>query len=417
MRHRPYRVTRIATPTTVAALLATLAACGADDAGGGGANGGSGGSGAAGAGGSTTSSGVGGTPSGQEWQPPIGIPAPEFGIVESAEGCNGCSEVAVADPSQLSDIPAGTVVELSDMCTGSGTVTISGTGSADAPIIVRGPSREAPAKICQPTDILGSYLIVENVDFDMQGGSDGAVHIEGDHIALRHSEVHDYQPGHNSTVIYLSASDHVVLFANWVHDNGDFSLDCAQEQDVHGVGGTDVFRVWIVDSVMHGNRGDSIQFGHQASNTLGELYIGRNDLWGDGENCVDIKEASNVVVSENQLHATQCAATAVVMHDCPLNGAVIYNEIYDNPVGVTFPSLEAACDPHLPVSLFAVNNDFHDLDGGIEAWGSGKHYYIAGNTFATVSADMDLSDADQLDTEVQTAYDAFFTIYGIDISP
>jgi len=184
---------------------------------------------------------------------------------------------------------------------------------------------------------------------------------------------------------------------------------------VHGIGGTAVHEVWIVDNLMHANRGDAVQFGHQAANTLGNFYIGRNDMAGDGKNRVDIKEASNVVVSGNKLHATHCGATAVAFHDCPLNAAAIYNEIYDNPTGVSLPSLEVVCGPHEPVSLFVIRNDFHDLDTGIEAWGGGKHYYVAGNTYQTVGAETDLSNADLLDEDLPTAFAAFEAVYGIDI--
>ena len=53
-------------------------------------------------------------------------------------------------------------------------------------------------------------------------------------------------------------------------------------------------------------------------------------------------------------------------------------------------SLEAACDSHVPVSLFVVRNQFHDLaENAVQAWGSGKVYYISGNTFSTVGTPVD----------------------------
>ena len=43
--------------------------------------------------------------------------------------------------------------------------------------------------------------------------------------------------------------------------------------------------------------------------------------------------------------------------------------------------------------------------------------FVAGNTYQAVGTDADLSNATLLDEDLQTAFDAFYAVYGIDISP
>jgi hypothetical protein len=357
------------------------------------------------------------------WEPPIGIPRPEFCVEETAEvECATCTRIEADSVDGLADLAAGTVVELSGgpfTSAGGDPVVIGGAGTAERPIFVRGAGSARPV-ISRPTFIEGSFVVVENIDFDFAGGAEG-IAITGDHLCLRHSEAHNLDPGHNSTVVSIEGSDHVVLYDDHIHDNGDF--DVVGEQDVHGVGATESHRIWIVDSHLHRNRGDSIQFGHQAGNTLGAFYIGRNDIHDDGENCVDIKEASDVVISENRLHSPAVDMPAVVLHDCPVNAAAIYNEVYDAAVGVNSASLEDACAPFVPVTVFALRNTFHDIsDASVQAWGSGKRYFVAGNVFDGLGTSVEIDEADATsvisegDEGLDAGFAAFLEAYGLDIS-
>ena len=358
---------------------------------------------------------------GDSWTPPVGIPHPGFCVDGTAEEvCPDCTEEIVSSLVGLSDIPPGTIVTLEGGPYTGSTLTIRGYGTAEAPIFVRGASPANPTVIHRPTKIFGSHITVEHIDFDFDGGYSG-LRLEGDHICLRHNEVHDMDPGCNSTVVYANESEDVVIYDNYIHDNGDF--DYVGEQDVHGIGASHTQGIWIVDNYMHHSRGDSVQFGHRAGNTVGEIYIGRNEMHSDGENCVDIKEASNVVISENVLYDPSDGNPAVALHDCPLNAAVIYNEINDADAGVTMASLEDACADYMPIDLFVIRNEIRNIPGdGIQAWGTGKTYHVSGNTFTNVDDPVDIDQAeegsfiDEGEEGLSEVFDAFFSIYGIDIS-
>jgi len=356
-----------------------------------------------------------------DWMPPVGIPAPGFGIeVDPGAGCPTRSSRTQGDLSGLSDLPAGTVVEITGGPHTASRLVIGGTGTAACPIIVRGPTAAAKTIIEGYADIRGSYVVVENLDFDLSSASEG-ISLAGDHLAFRHSDAHGFRPGHNSTVVFVDNSSDVVLYDLHVWDNGDFAF--VGEQDVHGVGASVTHRMWVVDSLIHRNRGDSIQLGHQADNTLGDFYIGRNDMYDNGENSVDIKEASNVVISQNDLHDPPDGYPIVVLHDCPINAAVIYNTVHSAGVGVNTASLEANCDDDVPIDIFVLRNTFRNIsDTAVQSWGTGKRYFITGNTFESVALPVDVDPAEPGSTVsaaedgLTAAFAAFQSVYGIDIS-
>ena len=355
------------------------------------------------------------------WSPPIGIPMPPFGVHEGVDtSCGELTERPFTDLASLASLPAGSIVEIpAGVHTASRPIVIGGTGTPCQPIIVRGASAAARPTLRAAVGIRGSYVIVENIDFDLSTSESHMLGISmSDHVSLRHSEIHGLPIRRNSTVLWTGDSTHVVLWDNHIHDNGDFSV--AGEIDVHGVGAARSWDLWIVDNHIHHNRGDGMQFGHQADNTLGRIYVGRNDIHDNGENSVDIKEASNVVISQNRLHDEPLGP--VVLHDCPIDAAVIDNEIYGSSYGVSMASLEAACDDDVPVSLFVLRNRIHDAPGnGVEGWGAGKRYFVAGNSFERVGTPISVSPlasgsrVSNDDAALEDGLAAFEAVYGIDI--
>ena len=75
----------------------------------------------------------------------------------------------------------------------------------------------------------------------------------------------------------------------------------------------------------------------------------------------------------------------------------------------------------LTVTLFVLRNRFHDTGQGVQAWGSGKRYFVAGNSFERVASpiEIDLAGAGSRISEDGAALEdglaAFQETYGIDI--
>jgi hypothetical protein len=301
----------------------------------------------------------------QSWTPPVGIPNPGSWFM-------------------------ATTGDVRDVSTGGGSITFSGTGTAASPIVYRG--------VGQPTftgqvSITGSYVIVEGIVV-----SGGVVRFGGDHLVLRNSEIANNTGSVSKTTVNTAAtSSDIVVFRNKIHDNGQWQSSA--ENDFHGVSASgSVRRMWIMENEMYHHGGDSVQIGHGGGNSVSGVYIGRNTMHHDRENAVDLKEVSDVVVSENTMYGYRSTGSsegaAVVIHYCPINASIVNNLIYDSQVGISSTSLNSACDGR-SVTNRIVGNVIHTiLANAIQGWGSGKVTQIANNTLHNVQgAGIDIDNA------------------------
>jgi hypothetical protein len=270
----------------------------------------------------------------------------------------------------------GDVTEVTSGST-SGNTTFSGTGTADNPKIFRGvgtPTFSGTGYVY----ISGNYVIVEGIKVS----SNRVIRFDGSYVCLRDSEVTG-NGGNTSkgTVSSLATASYVVIYNNTIHDNGPW--DGGTENDIHGVTGTPgCHHIWIVDNLMYHHGGDSVQFGHTDSNTTHHVFVGRNEMYTDRENAVDIKRISDVVISQNTMHDYVTSSTsegaAVVVHYCQSNSNVIFNTIYNCTVGISDTSLDNCSIS--PLIVRHMGNLMYDCGRGIQTWGSGKRITIANNT-------------------------------------
>lgn len=146
------------------------------------------------------------------------------------------------------------------------------------------------------------------------------------------------------------------------------------------------------------------------------IYVGRNDLHDDRENGVDVKQARDVVISENRIYSyaptSSSSGEAVVVHDDPERVWVLNNEIRDAARGVSCTGAvgfyvvgnvihrirHAPGRDYDPTSLygtqailaysspefFAVANTIFDVDAGI-SFPTGQRAVIVDNIIAGLS--------------------------------
>ena len=359
-----------------------------------------------------------------DWVPPLGVPAPSFGIRETGAAATyfvDDTHAAATDDANPQGsparprrtvpqaLPAGAVVELRGGPYQASRLTWRATGTAAAPVFVRGVG--TPVLAVGELRMQGSYLVVEGVVVDGGRVTMGP----GDHLALRRSEVRGYAPGGHSAAVAIEGTD-VVVHANEIHRNGDASGTA--EEDVHGVkASTGDARVWIVDNHIHHNGGDAVQIGSSRADEpwAEHVYIGRNHLHDDRENGVDIKQARDVVVSENQIHSyrpsSSSSGEAVVVHDDPERVWIVNNEVRDAARGVVCTGavgfyvignvihrIHHAGGDYDPDSLYGtqavlvystpevhvVSNTLFDVDGGI-SFPSGARAVVVDNVIAALS--------------------------------
>jgi hypothetical protein len=305
----------------------------------------------------------------QPWSPPIGVPAPSFGVVEQAPAAPNpwtsetagfyyvdnthalaSDNVTYGTPARPrrsvpSSVAAGAVVEVhgGPYITGV-SIGIGGSGTASSPIFYRGVGKPQIAANADKRfiSVNGSYVVVEGFTF-----FNLMVNFTGHHVSVRDNEMRGIPPAPGGTATSISGVKDAVVLRNYIHNNGDPNY--FDENDIHGVlvqAGSE--RVWIVDNEMHGNGGDSVQV-NSGQGTLARLiYIGRNRMHEEGENAVDIKTAEDVIVTQNKcwsfrptafLHSGSDGTAIVVNDDNALNRLnnriwILFNEIYSSTNGI-----------------------------------------------------------------------------------
>jgi hypothetical protein len=267
------------------------------------------------------------------WAPPVGIPAPEFGIGEEGPPApnpwigpvagfyyvdgsvsyatdNGNAFGSPAQPRATipSPLPAGAVVELHGAYPVAHTSPrgVVARGTATAPVFIRGVGGDAArGGRVQATgcwEISGSWFVVENLEFTSCGSV--VILAPTDHGVLRKSDVHGTPRGGGVGVQSWNGqqASNVVLWANQIHDNGDVAA--TYDQDVHGIAvGPNVHHLWVLENQLVRNSGDGIQInarGQAQQATTHHIYVGRNVAHDNKQSGFWTKQAVDVIFSQNQ---------------------------------------------------------------------------------------------------------------------
>jgi hypothetical protein len=351
------------------------------------------------------------------WTPPIGIPAPSFGIeelhtiyagqifavggfpyrdagngpythyIDNSVACSDSGNPYGTDTSPRcsipSNLPAGSVVEIHGGPYYLGNPpTFTGNGTVSLPVFLRGPGTGGKAQLIHASDAKlfeGSYFIVENIDIDRGRTA-------GDHIAIRNSEVHDH-PYRNAVSV---GGQHIVIYNNHIHHTGNQVVP----DDRHGVwAGPSAEHVWIVDNEINNCSGDGVQFCHACPEPGPQyVYIGRNTISDNVENAVDFKTSRHVVVSQNEMYGhtptssgtTGSDGTAALigsngLRDAAVNIWIIFNDIHDNEIGIRVEASANVDETSGPAYLIG-NLIRHSPKSAIVFEKSGNPIHIYGNT-------------------------------------
>ena len=329
------------------------------------------------------------------WTPPLGIAAPPFGITQThrayQDGRNDFGAGSVAyrtgtdgpythyvdntDPAATDAdnpfgtprrprktlplrLPAGSVVEAhGGPYVLRSSTTIAAEGTADRPVFLRAaPSEKAVWIEAGPKAkwlvLADSYFVVENLHLrrlslrvcdsgERRGGKrrDGAeAPKRSDCIVLRSCEVSEAPGG----AAVAAGGSHAVAFNNYVHHTGNH----VEPDDRHGLHvGDGAEKAWLVDNHVHHSSGDGVQFCHGARERGPRfVYVGRNVFHDDVENAIDIKYATDVIISQNTCYGYRQVkgkkvgsdGSAIVLGSDggPQRVWVLFNRISDSTNGI-----------------------------------------------------------------------------------
>ena len=374
------------------------------------------------------------------YAPPVGIPAPPFGINEShrmyagktfeADGFKyrdaghgpythyidnthpaatnednpfGTPEKPRKDLfDRLSvSLPAGSVVEIhGGPYQYEGWKRIEAQGTRERPVFVRAPSADNKVRFQGTTKAFqmrldASYFILEGLEFYDRAFP--RVWEQQHHIALRYLEVHN-PPGQGgaggSAIGTGSGTQDMVVYKNHIHHNERVRIRDGKRtaDDCHGVNvGSGIERIWILNNHIHHNSGDAVQGSHRAKIAPRYVYIGGNVFHEDRENAVDLKTICDVVVSQNMMYGYERSETssgdAIVVGSNgydprqgfgPDNAWVLFNEIRDSRTGIRVEGVRRG---------WIMGNHIHDIRGSgitLDIDPDSESLAIVGNTIAYV---------------------------------
>ncbi len=399
------------------------------------------------------------------WTPPIGIPMPSFGIKEThwmyagqrfdfdgdgvlepgeeyrdagngpythyvdnthpetTDSNNAFGTASRPRRTLPNSLAAGSVLELhgGPYAYGPGYIPLSGAGTSDFPIFVRGiGSPRLAIKLALVRDLPKSHMILEGIN----AYSINCV-APADHVSIRNCDVSGDLTGGGVSVVSYSppaTSTNVILFNNTIHDNGD--VQSTVDQDVHAVSVTaHVDTLWVIDNTMYRCSGDGMQInaGSLANMpTTHSIYAGRNHVYECRQAGLWAKQSTDVIFSQNLVHdiipVSWSEAKGLGYQYGPERVWFLFNEVHDCEVGIAAQSTSGLGDGQdsyvignvlhrihtagayngnsawSPAAIrmvgvpnkYILNNTIYDCDAGINGASSGM-YYMLNNIIANVS--------------------------------
>ncbi len=267
-----------------------------------------------------------------------------------------------------SPIPAGSVVEVHGTYdfAPTGYDIVEALGTVNQPVFIIGSG-----VITRKWVIKSSYLIMDGLEFTDLGKLN--IVMPSHHVVLRNSEMHDLAGkigGYG-----LSDSErihHIVIYNNLLHSQADWNLNPEVDLDNHAIKfGPWSEDVWVLYNSGWNNGGSFIQVGDwgdgstAALNRARRYYIGRNSLRDNRQSPIGIKQATDIVISENRLYNlygiqnNASGQSGVVYQYGPERVWIINNHIFNGNAGIT---------------------------GGSNSGGSGQNIYIVGNLIHDLQA-------------------------------
>jgi len=330
----------------------------------------------------------------ETWKPPIGIPVPSFGIEETyrmydeesarnpallyqengsggyfthyadstdpnaTDTSNPYGSPAVPRKTIPRDLPAGSVVEIHGSVNKnyySGYCFITGQGTVDLPIFVRGidmPRVELKGRVGHPEKTC--YLIMEGISW--YSGEiicpDTSTVFDTHHVCVRNCE---YTSGYGSSsggeMVIASYSDNftenVVFYNNEVHDSGIWEQDIATgDRDIGEVSvGVGARYVWILENELYHHESDGFivcpsnqGISNDSDYCPHHIYIGKNVAYDNKQTGLWCKTGRDIIFSQNISHGHRPSSSnfgsGMGFQYDPKRVWFLFNHSYDNSVGI-----------------------------------------------------------------------------------
>jgi len=256
------------------------------------------------------------------------------------------------------DFVAGDVVQIhgGPYTTGADRFYIRGHGNANNPIIITGANASTKPIFQKKVHFSNSsYIIFEHIKIQPQyGGIEIRPLISGitlSNISVRFCDIVGTGSFKNGQS-FSAHSDYddissIVFYRNTSQNSGQWDAETEDDSPCFSVQ-HNAQNVWILENTGFQSGGDGVILAHGANFSTQYIYIGRNTFYQNRENGIDLKQANDVIVSENIIYnhrpTSSSAGEGIVIHYDPSRIWILNNLIYDCEFGVV---VIGAFDTHI----------------------------------------------------------------------
>ncbi|WP_413692343.1 hypothetical protein [Psychromonas sp. KJ10-2] len=182
------------------------------------------------------------------------------------------------------------------------TIYLKSEGTESEPVWVVGAEGNS---IKMSLVLYGTYLYVDNLNISGDKGISARPYrdLQTDHIMVRNTIITGTGSLANGTTGIAAKGSSGLQFEGFIAYNNTISYmgdsESETENDRHALQtGSYINNVWHLYNTTHHNGGDGVQYSHGGVDAH-HFYYGGNTSYSERENCVDIKQADDVIISSN----------------------------------------------------------------------------------------------------------------------
>jgi hypothetical protein len=291
-------------------------------------------------------------------------------------------------------LPAGSYVEVhGGPYNYTGTIYLRSEGTAEQPVWIVGAENNL---IKMNLVLNGTYMYIDGLNIQGDKGISARPYqnVQTDHIMVRNTVITGTGSLSTGTSGIAANGGSGQQFEGFIAYNNTISYmgdsESTTENDRHALQtGSYINNVWHLYNTTHHNGGDGVQYSHGGVDAH-HFYYGGNTSHDERENCVDIKQANDVIISENTCYNIEVSSSSpgecMVVHYGPSRIWFINNDISECITGVMSTGAhevhvignnihgmkESSTESHSDISSYQTG-------GGIVAYSTGNTY-ISNNT-------------------------------------
>ncbi|WP_409440056.1 hypothetical protein [Psychromonas sp. GE-S-Ul-11] len=268
------------------------------------------------------------------------------------------------------------------------TIYLKSEGTESEPVWIVGAEGNS---IKMSLVLYGTYLYVDNLNISGDKGISVRPYrdLQTDHIMVRNTVITGTGSLESGATGIAAGGSNGLQLEGFIAYNNTISYmgdsESETENDRHALQtGSYINNVWHLYNTTHHNGGDGVQYSHGGVDAH-HFYYGGNTSYSERENCVDIKQADDVIISGNTCYDIETSSSSpgecMVVHYDPSRIWFINNDISECITGI---KSTGAFDVYITGNnIHGMKESANETHGDISSYqtGVGITAYNTGNVY------------------------------------